>query len=414
MRLITVVVIVTIAAGPRLVRADDVPVTINLVGGAPAIPGAPPKVKVGDTITITCPASCNDLAVAQGVKTLKAKGVAAPSPWTSPPVGKDGATVTVGFGTLSVSLTVDGGAQDKTGGADPAATGSITGAGGATVRPSALVRPVCPESGAALLKDEIAVDTTGNVLATNVGSFSEDDTLTVWVFGPPAIVDAVRVERRSAFRDITVLRIQGDPSKVTGLIKEASEPAATVCKRTQLADFAPGRGQFALVGADGTVVAAFELAVRHVFDGTFTVAFLATWLVDRSFSLRPDGTIVEDPSSNTEGRFGLMYTAFVPTSWLADRLAFLDRRIGVSVGVLLDDPLDNLLFGVNLGPINGLSLVAGGHFGRITALDGVAVDDVLAPGATIPTENEWRTDWFIGASIDISVATRLFFAGFGQ
>jgi hypothetical protein len=52
------------------------------------------------------------------------------------------------------------------------------------------------------------------------------------------------------------------------------------------------------------------------------------------------------------------------------------------------------------------------HAGKVTQLDGVAVGTALASDATIPTKNKWETDGFVGISLDISVATRLFFSMF--
>jgi hypothetical protein len=408
MRLVHLAIVIAVVVGAQTdAHAGNVAITINMVsdgagGQAPAVAGAPPVLNVGDTITITCPTNCDDLAVVQGVKTLKAKGTTAASPWTSPAIAQDGGTLTIGFGTMSAPATVTGG--------DPAGDGGGTPGGGDGN--TGLLRPECPTGSPK--ENEIFVDTTGNVLATNLAKFDSDDTLTVWVVGPASTVDAIRVERRSSFRDVTVLRIQGDPSQVTGRGKESG---GTACKRVQLADFSPGRGQFALVGADSSTVAEFEFAVRPVFDGMFTVAFIASWLVDRSYSLRvegTEGTIIEDPTGNVEGRFALMYTAFLPISRLSSSIPeSVNRRFGVSAGVVLDDPTKNILFGVNIGPFNGLSLVVGGHFGEIKKLDGVAVGDELPADSEIPTVNDWDLEWFVGGSIDISVATKLFFNGFG-
>ncbi|HVV81463.1 MAG TPA: hypothetical protein VHE35_00240 [Kofleriaceae bacterium] len=421
MRCLILTTLLGLAVVPRAARAGDIAVNIGLLDDGtgtkiPSVAGVVPPLTEGDVLVVTCPApaaggaaDCKALAVAQGTTTLKAKDVAAPSPWRSTPLTASSQPLTISYGDkLSVGTTVK-------------ATGAGTGAtrdpgGGDALSP---LRPACP--GPTPAHNEIYVDTLGDVLAADVADFDEDATLSVWVFGAAASVDAIHVERRSAFRDVTVLRIQGNPAAVvTGAAKESGGPGQpeVVCKHAQLADFSPGRGQFALVGADNATVAEFELAVRPIFDGMFTVGFVGTWLVDRSFSLRSNGatsTIVEDPAGDVEGRFALMYTAFLPLSKLHLGLPrSLDRRLGASVGVMLDDPIHNLLFGANIGPFNGLSFAFGGHFGKVTALDGVEVGDQLAPDATIPTRSEWQRDWYVGASIDISVATRLFFTGFGR
>jgi hypothetical protein len=402
---------ITIAAlglSAAVARAGTVAVKIELKddghGNQVASHAAPvPSANVGDVIEITCPTSCSDLVVSQGTKELKKEGTSTnpADKWTSPPLAADGDSVAVRFRNDSFAIPVAGGAAGATGG---------TGGGGGI---SGIIRPECPK---ALAKNEMAVDTTGNVLGSNVSTFTEDDSLVIWVFGPPSSVDAIRVERRSAFRDVTALRIQGDASAAVGGVKQSGGPVELVCKRTQLADFTAGRGQFALVGTDGKTVAEFEFAVRPIFDGMFTVAYVSTWLVDHSFSADGDGKLVQDPAGTNEGRFALMYTGFLTLSKFSRHVPpLLDNHLGASVGVLLDHPTRNLLFGLNLGPFNGLSFVFGGHFGRVTVLkSGHELGESIAADAPLPTTNDWKTDWFIGASVDITVATRLFFGGFGR
>ncbi len=300
------------------------------------------------------------------------------------------------------------------------ATNLAARADGSSDVPSSSVYSECPDKISnpfkiSLTDNAIAIDVTGNVLASRVESFTEEDKLTVWVIGERTALDDIKVVRRSEFRDVTVLRIYGQPPK------EPPPPQRTLrdtpveelrCKVVVLTDFSPGHGQFALIGKDEKVLAEFDLAVRPVYAGMFTVGFVGTWLPKRSFSLRDtagQSRIVEDPSGNVEGRYAVMYTAFLPLQrWRALRDREWNQRIGVSAGVLLDAPVDNFLVGLNAGPVHGISLVAGVHAGKVTELDGVKVGDVLPAGSAIPTKNRWSAAAFIGMNLDVGVATKLF------
>lgn len=370
------------------------------VVGAPAEEFEP-----GDTLEIKCPGSCNALVVATNSgdklkENTSASGVATPNPWKSEAL-MPADQIIISFEDMNWPLKKKG----------SSAPGSPAPGDGNAV--SSLVQPACPGQ---IMKNEIAVDTTGNVLASRLEDFSEDDALTVWTLGPEAVLTGVKVIRRSAFRDVTVLRIQGDTSKVVGTGKQSGGKLS--CKRVVLTGFSAGRGQFAILGPNDNTMAEFEFAVYPVYDGMFTVAFVGTWLPNHKFSLRDrsgESVIVEDPTGKAEGRYALMYTAFLPLqTWMPNRIRdrAWNQRIGVTAGVLLDDPANNILFGVNFGPVHGLSLVAGGHAGKVTRLDGVKVGDVLAVNAVIPTRNQWDVNWFVGMSLDISVGTRLFFSMF--
>jgi hypothetical protein len=85
------------------------------------------------------------------------------------------------------------------------------------------------------------VDTDGNVLKNSLQGFTEEDTLTVVAVGPRSAVAGLKITRRSAFRDVTVLRILGDTGGLAiGGAKQGGKPEDIVCKRVQLADFPRG------------------------------------------------------------------------------------------------------------------------------------------------------------------------------
>src|SRR5690606_26744452 len=126
---------------------------------APAITQFSP----GDVLEITCPGDdCTDLVVMYAKKPLKQKGRTPESPWTSPALGDDGDRIIVSFGpwTLNPPLT----RKDE----EPA---PAQGSSGAT-----LSQPACPSE---IEDNQIAVDVTGNVIASRVARFTEDDVLTV-------------------------------------------------------------------------------------------------------------------------------------------------------------------------------------------------------------------------------------------
>lgn len=367
--------------------------------------GNPPASFVkGDTLVIECPGDCSTLIVrTKEGKDLKKYGEDGASPWTA--VLPDAASILLSLGDISHELK-----RAAAGPPDPADVAPRTELAKLPVDTVlALVQPECPTRLDG--PNQLVVDITGNVLDSTADDFTEGDKLTVWAVGPAAELAAVKIVRRSASRDVTVLRIRDAENVVTVSRKESGGVA---CKKVVLTNFSAGKGQLAIIGAGDRVLAEYELAVHPDYQGMFTVGFGWSYLAQPSFSLRDNGdatgSIVADPRGDWQVRYALMYTAFAPLhTWFPERLSARgwNQAVGLSGGVLLDDPTENILFGVTFGPLHGISLTAGRHWGKQRRLDGVARGDALPLESTIPTYRAWNSDWYIGAGFDFAVATKL-------
>jgi len=389
--------------------ADTRTVTISTAGASPTATGDN-SVKSGDTVAITCPTGtrCGPLIVKTGANDLKPSGAIVGDTWTSATIGGAGDIVISwdAGGTQVAVKTLTLAKADTDGGTG--GTGDDPPLGGPYVE--------CPSD---IGTNAILVDTQGNILASHLQKFSEEDTLVILITGYQSSFTGLTIKKTSAFRDVTTLHILGDvASVIPGKKQGGNNPVR--CRKFELANFSSGRGAFSINNSTSKTSVEIEFAVRPRYNGMFTVAFIGSWLKRPSFSARDvDGVsqIAQNPGDSVDGRYALMYTGFLPLHSLSSnnfKVPEWNQRVGLSVGVILDDPADNILFGVNLGPINGISLVLGLHAGEVNKLDGVTAGTPWALDAAIPVEAEWKAGVFIGASLDISVATKLFFSLFSR
>lgn len=411
----------------RRAIAEEITITITGSGSATKFAGGS-SFKANDTLKITCPATtkCAGIKAVQGASsTVELGSGSGDIAITKSPLGGSGDLV-ITFNGVEDKLTLVVGSNAPAPPAGSAGTNAPTppaGSDGSTSPPAAVAFANCPNgisSGTVVLeRGEVLVDTDGNVLASKLDTFTEQDKLVVWVVGPTTAFAGLKVTRTSTARDVTVLHILGDTSGLFGSDKQAKQLTSTnTCKRFELSDFSSGQGAFTLSNASAKSSNVIDFAVRPVYDGMFTVGFVASHLVQPEFFIRTLGDrseVARKPSSSFNGRYALQYTAFLPFHhWNPARFGLAwDQIIGVSAGVLLDDPIKNVLLGANIGPVGGFSLNAGVHIGEVQRLaDGVKTGDTIAADASLPLDTKWSSNYYVGVTLDIRVATKLFFSLF--
>jgi hypothetical protein len=325
-----------------------------------------------------------------------------------------------------------GGPQAGTG------TGSGAGAGARTEPPQVttsvsvadLIRQPCAEVPVTLRpystvedRAELVVRLNGNVLSELPRSIDEDDTVVVHVLVPPGLQPYVKVRRTSALRTVVGSRIVGGEETLPGLQRQAAELESCAVVSAEVRDFAPGRGEITVSVETGTasvVTGTVEFTVNPLYTGMFSLGPSWSALLDPGFQLvnrRTEAGATEAILSRTEqgeGRllYALFYTPFV---WKKRDIEKTDRpfyhSINPTLGVVLNDPLDNALFGLSADFFNGFVVTGGVHVGHVTHIDprsGLSLGSRFEGEAgSIPTTRSWEARGFIAVSVDLRAAVQL-------
>lgn len=192
-----------------------------------------------------------------------------------------------------------------------------------------------------------------------------------------------------------------------------------------------------------TVLDTYTIKMSPVYHGTFDVGLFNSRLRNPSYSLvtsplDEEAMVVKEADGGNRGVVTAMYTAYtsIPLLFLKvfaedsyDRVSprqglsgrnFLDdhtiwQRFYPTVGVSLSkNVFENLFFGVNWEIARGLSLFAGGHWGKVNTFDYAPTDYVQ--GETAVTQEQfdyhintaWKVGWVYGVKLDVKVVSNLF------
>ncbi len=291
----------------------------------------------------------------------------------------------------------------------------------------------------------IVVTPTGVVVSSDVAGFDENDALVVTVVADPRILPSVKVRRSSAFGPRGVVRLVGDEVRDSvDFQRESMEDAPPCVSRDFVVrDFQPGRGEveLSLLGTPDRSLAKLDLNVNPLYSGALTLGPARTSAVDPEFRLvsRPvetdgegeEGDSEGDPQGTAEredviirgneGDRDFLYTLFyTPYVWGRRDLekgypwyTYINPTLGVS----LEDPLDNVFFGGSVSLPVGITVAAGWHARRIDILspefdiaEGDPFDASTDPDGDpiLPVATEVSIDRFIAASIDLRAAVKVF------
>ncbi|MCP3982688.1 MAG: hypothetical protein GY716_25635 [bacterium] len=304
------------------------------------------------------------------------------------------------------------------------------GGGGTVTRPLAeLLKAECRARGSARYSTKrnrgaIVVSPTGQVSeGRGVEKFDENDTLEVTVFGHKALLDQLKVRRKSPF-GTGELRIVGEGLKIPVASGLSRQSGSDVCgtRTFTLNNFAPGRGEVEIAVHDGsgdTVLGTFEFKVNPLYFGIFSLGGVWTDMVDPEFKLVSDGAdsiLSAGNQGDNEFLYSVMFTPYIwgkrdlekKTGWL--------RRINPTVGLVLDDVEDHGLVGLTFDLPRGFLVTAGKHYRKISVIDensGLSEGDVFTgPVDQLPISDSWEDDSFVSVSIDLRVAVKMFASAF--
>jgi hypothetical protein len=270
----------------------------------------------------------------------------------------------------------------------------------------------------------VVVSPTGNVLGEFPDAFDEDDVLEVIVHGDARLLPALKVVRKSAFRQVGGISILGAGVAIPKelLERHAAEDAQCQQRSFFVRDFAPGKGlvEIRAVTTEGEVTTgSLEFAVHRLYTGMFSLGALQTDLVDPEFTLTPSGSqsvITPTEQGSTRILYALFYTPFV---WGKRDIEKNPRRLiehlNPTVGIVLNDVADNALAGFSVDVFNGFVVTGGWHLGHIHVLQGYHVGDVFnGTAAQIPVAQKWDSSGFFAVSVDLRAAVELLGSAFAN
>ncbi len=134
-------------------------------------------------------------------------------------------------------------------------------------------------------------------------------------------------------------------------------------------------------------------------------------IIDTSGNVTMDDNVFQSGHDDNRTELALTFTYYLGRELdLFPGRAALRPTFGISLGLGLDKPDENLFFGGVYQPTLGVQFLFGFHLGKVTVLqDGISPGQVL-PSNTMdpPTRRKWETEPFIGIVFDSSIFERLF------
>ncbi len=245
----------------------------------------------------------------------------------------------------------------------------------------------------------------------------------VYVVGDRAVLDRVKLVRKSALRTVTVSNVLGAGAAVTGMASGLNLQGLRVVTcgvfHAAFNDLASGRAQIEIgvLGDDGTteIRNTFDFDVNALYTGAYTFGAIRTEVGSPAFGKVYDGadTVVSMTAGDGQRiQYVMTYTPFVwgprdvtrpPARWYEGLNPF--------VGVVLNDVPNNAIVGVSYSVGSMLYLMGGVHAARVLSLDqraGAAVGQPFGNrGATVPTVKSWKSGWFWGVTVDLQGAVGL-------
>jgi len=305
------------------------------------------------------------------------------------------------------------------------AAAATTSAAGESAKLASLLQTGCPPDLFVPPPGEAAfvVGPRGNVLMAPRGDVTTSTPIVVYVVADRRLGPALDVKRTSAFPlpGQTVVLGGGLTVPVSEFTRQAQDDSADACRVVgpfRIGTFSVGRGEVTITALTNelksTTVGTFDFPVHAIYQGALSLGVIRTKLSDGIYGLRAQGAdSVIHQSANFDVLYALMYNMYLP---LPGRDVDAPQRtlfdyVHPSVGVVLNDLANNVIYGVSVDAGSAFYLFVGGRTGRVTILDPASGYDVgsVFPGSSgkIPTRKLWRTSVAIGASLDLRVAAQL-------
>jgi hypothetical protein len=329
------------------------------------------------------------------------------------------ATVQHGSVTAANKLAFAGGAAGAAGGpTTPPAPKTPTFADSIGI----LLATPCELDAAELTRpeDRFLVTPFGRVISSQKSYSTTEDTAWVSVVVHPRLVDLITPRAGSDLAQPLVANIYGQELEFFKLTSRTDTavakrvPRCAVTPRAPIGPLASPKGVVNITVFDGkpdTKVGSFEFVVRPTYTGTFAFGGVSTRVANPTFEKVYNGTdtVVARRDSGPRGLFVATYTHFLTgrrdlTHPPTGPLGYLNPTIGV----VINDIENNLLYGVALELRPGLSLSFGHHLARVRVIDPEANvevgDEFENRGAAVPTTSRWTSKAYYGALIDVRAA----------
>lgn len=284
---------------------------------------------------------------------------------------------------------------------------------------------------------------TGNYVVPDLGKIDENDVIVFTIVADPRIIDSLDIKQSSDFGQRGIVRLVGEEVRNNIVIERESMIDAPPCTTRNIveADFKPGRGEveISIKGSPNMPIAKLDFNVNPLYVGALTLGPAQTSVVDPEFRLVSRAVETEEGDSEeggdaqdaaeredvivrgNEGDADILYTLFyTPYVWGRRDLektypwyTYLNPTLGVS----LEDPLDNVFFGGSVSLPVGITVTLGWHARRIDVLSpefDLSVGDPFDASTDgegdpiLPVATEVSIDRFMAASIDLRAAVKVF------
>jgi hypothetical protein len=252
-------------------------------------------------------------------------------------------------------------------------------------------------------------------------SIDEGEALHVYVIGRHDEVGPLAIQRISKFRDLDTYPILGGDATIPVAAVKRNSADDCHLAYSMVENFAGGAaGQVVIRRAtfkddgtpDTTRLGTFDVAVNRTYRGSFALGVATTSLADPTFALVDDDSTVTRRDAGGRNLFTLFFTPYVLGRRTAEpwRIREVYRYVNPTVGIVVDDVPNNILYGLAADLPAGISLMAGRHTGRVTRIPKGAPPpgtSLAGSGRDLQTEEAWQSRWFGAASLDLRAAAAL-------
>lgn len=270
----------------------------------------------------------------------------------------------------------------------------------------------------------------GTPISSPARPLVEGQSAEFYIVGETALINRVRVARKSALRTVTVSNVLGGTTNASGAAPEFNRQGlpVTTCGvfHAEFNDLAPGAAEveIAVLGDDGTTELknTFDFDVNALYTGAYTFGAIRTNLGSPEFAKVYNGadTVVSTTADAGQRiQYIMTYTPFV---WGARDVTRPPARwyeaIDPFVGVVLNDIPNNAIAGLSYSVGSMLYVIGGVHAARVLTLDANAGAELGKPfenrAASVPTVKSWKAGWFWGIAVDLQGAIGLLKTALGS
>ncbi|HUX33801.1 MAG TPA: hypothetical protein VMV51_07995 [Gemmatimonadaceae bacterium] len=263
----------------------------------------------------------------------------------------------------------------------------------------------------------------GTPISSPARPLVEGESAEFYIVGETALINRVKVVRKSALRTVTVSNVLGATVNAAGAAPEFNRQGlpVTTCGvfHAEFNDLAPGAAEVEIdvLGDDGTTELknSFDFDVNALYTGAYTFGAIRTNVGSPAFAKVYNGADTVVSTTVDAGRriqYVMTYTPFV---WGARDVTRPPARwyeaIDPFVGIVLNDVPNDAIAGLSYSVGSMLYVIGGVHAARVLRLDANAGAEMGKPfenrAASVPTVKSWKAGWFWGISVDLQGAVGL-------